>query len=198
MEYNLLHRRESLILTAIDVINELGIQGLSIREVAKRQSIATASIFGHFKSKNDLILAVLEHSTQYDLAVVQAIRSQKLNSREAIVHYMDSFYTYYENYPAITAIDQVYDVLRCEPEFSEKIKSILKTRWAYLKQMIEAAQADGQINSNIDSECIADIILGSSRAICLNWRMEGYSFPLKERVLYTLKVILDSFISKNK
>lgn len=193
MDKSMLNRRESIILTAIDVINELGIQGLSIREVAKRQAIATASIFGHFKSKNDLILAVLDHSTQYDLAVVQAVESGKLNSREAIEQYIDLFYTYYENYPAITSIEQSYDVLRCEPEFSEKIKDILETRWSYIKQMIEKAQADGQITSGIASECISDIIIGSSRFICFRWRIEEYSFPLKERVLNTLKVILDSY-----
>lgn len=196
MDNNMLHRRESIILTAIDVINEHGIQGLSIREVAKRQEIATASIFGHFKSKNDLILAVLEHFTQYDLAVAQANSSWELDSRESIVRYIDSFYTYYENYPAITAIDQSLDVLRCEPEFAEMIKTILKTRWGYLEQMIKRAQADGQISPDIDSECIADTILGSCRVICLKWRIESYSFPLKERVLYTLKVILDSITPK--
>jgi AcrR family transcriptional regulator len=58
MDNSLLHRRERIILTAIDIINELGIQGLSIREVAKREAIATSSIFSHFKSKNELILAV--------------------------------------------------------------------------------------------------------------------------------------------
>lgn len=196
MGINVLHRRESLILTAIDVINELGIQGLSIREVAKRQGISNSSIFGHFRSKNDLILAVLDHFTQYDSVVIQAIKLEGLKSKEAITYYVDLFVTYYENYPAITSIVQSYEDLRCEPEFTEKVKSIFFGRSDYLNQLVKEAQAVNEIRSDIDSMCIADIIMGSCRVICLKWRMENFGFKLRERVLYAIKAILDTFTPK--
>ncbi|HEX9059037.1 MAG TPA: TetR/AcrR family transcriptional regulator [Clostridia bacterium] len=196
MKKTLLHRRESLILTAIDIINELGIQGLSIREVAKRQGISAASLFGHFKSKNELIHAVLDHFTLYDNVIMQSIELKSLHSKKAIVYYIDSFYTYYENYPAITAILLAYDTLRCEPDFSERMKDILLLRSSSLIKMITEAQNTGEIRSDIGAESIADMILGSCAVICLKWRTEKYKFPLKSRVLNTLDAILDSFTPK--
>lgn len=83
------HRRGSLIHTAIEVINERGIQGLSVREVAKRQGISNASIFSHFKSKSELILSVLDHFTQYDSVVIQAIQLRELKSIDAIKYFID-------------------------------------------------------------------------------------------------------------
>lgn len=192
MESVLLHRSESLILTAIDVINELGIQGLSIREVAKRQDISNAAIFSHFKSKNELIFAVLDHFTQYDDVIEQAIHIKGLHSKSAIIYYVDSYYTYYENYPAITAIALSLDGLRCEKVFSEKVKRIIYTRNAFVKQLVEEAQKAGDIRQDIDSECIADMIQGSCRLVCMKWRIEEYAFPLKERILYTVHSILDT------
>lgn len=193
MDKPILHRRESLILTAIDVINEHGIQGLSIREVAKRQGISNTSIFSHFKSKNELVLAVLDHFSQYDSVIKEEVRFRSKQSKESILYCVDLFYTYYESYPAITAIIFALDVLRCEPAFSEKVKSILLSRNNCLKQLVENAQSLNQIRSDISSECIVNIIFGSSREVCLNWRMEDYSFPLKKRVLYTIQVLLSSF-----
>ncbi len=193
MADNILSRKESLILTAIEVINEMGIQGLSIREVAKRQQMSNAAIFNHFKSKGDLINAVLDHYTQYDNALIQAVGLRKDSPKAAIINYMEMFYTYFENYPAITAIAQLYDVLRCEPEFAEKVKAIFSSRRMNIKQMVEEAQAAGQICSDVESGCLADIILGSSSLITLRWRMEDYGFPLKERVLDTVNTILASF-----
>ena len=48
---NILHRKEQLILTAIEIIDEIGIQRLTTREIAKRQQISEATIFRHFKIK---------------------------------------------------------------------------------------------------------------------------------------------------
>lgn len=189
----LLHRRESLILTAIEIIDELGIQGLSVREVAKRQGISTSSLFGHFKSKNKLIHAVLDHFTQYDDVIMQSIKMKSFYSKQAIIFYIDSFYTYYENYPAITAILMELDTLRCEPDFSGRVKDILFVRSSALVQMIIEGQNAGDIRSDIGAESIADTIMGSCAVICLKWRTEKFIFPLKERVLYTLNSILDSF-----
>lgn len=196
MEVSILNRRESLILTAIDIINELGIQGLSIREIAKRENMSNAAIFNHFKSKNDLIHAVLDHYSQYDNAVIQAINFKKLKSKDAIRYYIDSFYTYYENYPAITAIINSYDTLRCEPEFSDKVKDIFSSRNSCISQMIKDAQISGELRSDVNHECITDIVFGTCGSICLKWRISGYDFPLKEQVLYALSAILDSFTPK--
>jgi len=196
MEITTLHRRESLILTAIEIINERGIQGLSVREVAKRQGFSNASIFSHFKSKSELILSVLEHYTQYDKAVIQAITIRELKAIDAIKYFTESYYTYYENYPQITAILLAYDGLRCEKELSEKIKSILLSRSVSLIKMIDEAKAVNKIRTDIDSVCISDIIMGSCSEVCLKWRVEGYTFPLKDRIMYTLNAILDSLTSK--
>ena len=192
----MLHRKESLILTAIEVINELGVQGLSVREVAKRQGISNASIFSHFRSKSELMLYILEYYTQYDNAVLQAIKIKNLKSVEAIKYFMESYYTYYENYPQITAIALAYDVLKCEEGLAEKIKSILLNRSVSLMLMVREAQATGEIRADIDSESISDIILGSCRELCLKWRVEGFTFPLKDRIMYTVDAILDSFKQK--
>jgi AcrR family transcriptional regulator len=193
MENSALHRKESLILTAIEIINERGIQGLSVREVAKRQGISNASIFSHFKSKNELILCVLEHYTQYDTAVIQTIKLKGLKSIDAIKYFVESYYTYYENYPQITTISLAYDGLRCEEGLAEKIYSILSNRSAALIQMIEEAKTKNELRSEVDSECISDVILGSCREVCQKWRIENYSFPLKDRIMYTLNAILESF-----
>jgi len=193
MEGSVLHRRDSLILTAIDIINELGIQGLSIREIAARQNITNAAIFSHFKSKNDLIHAVLDHFTQYDDIIMQAIELKKLHSVEAIVYYIDSFYTYYESYPAITAIILASDGLRCEPDFKDKIENIIGSRRDYLEQMVKQAQKSKALRDDVESGYITDIISGSCREVCLHWRISGYLFSLKERVNKMLDLILKAF-----
>lgn len=197
MDKSMISRKESIILTTIDVINELGIQGLSTREVSKREGISNSSLFNHFKSKGELLQSVLDHYEQYDYAIFQTIKSKGLKSKEAIKYFFNSFFTYYENYPAITAIIQIYDVLRFEIGLSEKVESILNNRETYLKEMLEEAQAQGELRADISSECISDVMFGTAKTILLKWRRSGYDFSLRERVMNTMELILDSFGTRN-
>lgn len=198
MEKMLLHRRETIILTSIDVINEFGIQGFSTREVAKRQGISEGTIFKHFRTKNELMLAILDHYSQFDNDILESIKLKNLKSKEAITYFIKAYAEYYENYPQITVIMQIYDVLSYEPELEKSIKDIFLKRSKTLQDLIERAQESGEINKSIDSEKLSDIIGGSFRTICLKWRFSGYAFPLKENILSTLRVILDAFSDKDE
>jgi len=193
MTINFLHRKESVILTAIEIIDELGIQGLSTREIAKRQGISEGTLFRHFKSKNEIVIAVLDYFSKYDADIFDSVKLKRLKSKEAIIFLIDSHVSYYENYPAITAVTQLYGVLSAEPDFTEKIKSIFFGRMNFLKEVIEGGQRAGEIKPDIDSDVAAHIIDGTFRSICLTWRMNGRKFPLREKMLLAVNVLLEAF-----
>jgi AcrR family transcriptional regulator len=95
MGLSLLHRKEYLVLTAIDIIDELGIQGLTTREIAKRQNVSEATIFRHYKNKNDLLLAVLDYYKQFDTDIFQSIQLTQIKPMDAIRYYVMEYAEYY-------------------------------------------------------------------------------------------------------
>lgn len=193
MRESILHRKERLIITAIEVLDELGIQGLSTREIARRQGVSEATLFRHFKSKNELLLGVLDHFSKFDNDILQSTKLKKLSSKEAIIYLVTSAVEYYENYPAITSIMQIFDVLRYDPEISDKVMQILTNQSAMIRNLIEEAQQSGEISREADSENLTAIILGFQREICLKWRLSGKEFSLSQRTLATLEMTLKSF-----
>lgn len=193
MAISLLHRKDSVILTAIEIIDELGIQGLSTREIAKRQGISEGTLFRHFKNKSDIILAVLDYFAKYDNDIFQSVKLKGLKPKEAIVFVIDAYVTYYENYPAITAMTQIYGVLSCEPDFAARIKAILDMRKSGLKALVEEGQKKDELLPNIDSEHLVYVLMGTFDEICLNWRLNGFGFPLRDKTLAAIKVVLAAF-----
>ncbi|MDF2675252.1 MAG: transcriptional regulator TetR family [Clostridiales bacterium] len=193
MEYKLVHRKDSLIITTIDIINEIGIQGLSTREIAKRQGVSEATIFRHYKSKNELLIAVLDFYSKFDSDISKSTQLKYLSAREAIEFWVNSYVEYYENYPAITSINQAYDVLASDKALAGKIKEIFNYRIGVLRTLIDRAKQEGELRHEIKSESLADIILGHKRHVCLRWRLDGFSFSLKDDTMHTLKTILDAF-----
>jgi len=188
-----LHRKEAIILTAVEVINDLGIQGLSTREIAKRQGISEGTIFKHFRTKNELMLSILDHYSQYDADIIESIKLKDLRPIEAVNYFINAYAEYYQNYPQITAITQAYDVLSHDPQLTEKIKGIFMSRYEFLEAMIAEAQKSGEISRSIDSEKLAGIIWGSFSMACLKWRLSGYGFELRDYIITTLETILKAF-----
>ncbi len=189
----ILDRKDSLILTAIEVLDQLGIQGLSTREIAKRQGVSEATIFRHYSKKSHLIIAMLDFDSKYDLDIITSIRMKNLKLRTAIVYFVNSYAEYYENYPAVTAVSQTYNDLACDPLYAEKVKKSFFTKIFFLQDIILEAQKAGEINKSIDSKNFSYLIWGSFMSICQNWRFNKYNFSLKECTISTLEMTLDSF-----
>ena len=92
MDKQFFHRKDRIILTAIEIINELGIQGLSTREIARRQEISEGTLFRHYKSKNDIILAVLDDFSKYDADIFHSVELKKLKPQRSTYLFCRFFY----------------------------------------------------------------------------------------------------------
>ncbi|NLC19709.1 MAG: TetR/AcrR family transcriptional regulator [Clostridiales bacterium] len=125
---SILHRKDKLIITTLEIIDEIGIMNLSTREIASREGVSEATLFRHYRNKNDLLMAVLDYFTQFDNDLYQTTMLKKLNPLDAIRFFLSSLAEFYENYPAITVITQLMDTLRYEPELEEKVRSIVFQR----------------------------------------------------------------------
>jgi len=189
----LIKRREAIILATIETIDECGVQAVSTKEIAKKQGVSERIILKHFPTKNDLFIAVLDYFTKYDEAIIQTAQHKEMKPIEAIMYFIDSYSTYYENYPAITAMTQSFDALRCNPRLEEKVISIFKSKETFIKQQIERAKEQNIIKMEMDTEGLADVILGTFMRLCLKWRIYNYSFSLRETTLSTIESILQSF-----
>lgn len=189
----LLHTKESLILSTIVVISEQGLQGLTTREVAKRQGISESTIFKHYKTKNELILAVLEYFAQYDQAIIESLGLKEFKPIEAITYFVEAYVTYYENYPEITAITLSYEGLMHEVGLSEVVKRIFTKRFNTIQSLIEDAKCQNEIPKNVDTDSLADLIIGLERVVILRWRLNYYNFSLKDQTLTALKMLLNGF-----
>ncbi len=189
-----LKRKERIILTAIEIMDELGFQGLSTKEICKRQGVSEGALYKHFKSKNDVILGVLEFYSKFDNDIKETVALKNLSGKESILYFIERFAEYYESYPAITAIINSQEVLKQESEeIKNKIIEIFKSRTNFIIDQIEKGKQAGQISSVLESTLLSDIILGTMNNIILRWRLADNNFSLKESITKAQNFILKSY-----
>lgn len=193
MGISLLHRKESIIISTIETLNEVGLQKLSTKLIAQREGVSEGTLFRHFKNKTEIMLAVIEHFSQFDNAIIETSINKKLNPIERIRYFVKAYAEYYENYPEITAVVQAYDSLMSDPELAVKVQIIIEKRTSFIVETIKEAQNANMIQRNIDSEILGDLILGGFKEICFKWRILGYTFSIKDKTLLMFDMISSAF-----
>jgi len=198
MHNNFLKRKDGIILTSIEIIDQLGVQGLTIREIASRQGISEAAIYRHFSNKTEILLATIDFFSFYDTLLSRTINSQNMTAREGIKFLIQSYSQYYENYPAISAVAFAQEAFLLEPEAWHKMVDVVDNRFQFINKLVIEGQNAGEINTNISSESLVDMIFGSMHFITLRWRAHNYGFPLTEHVLATVSSLLEAYSPPQK
>ena len=187
-----LKRKEKIIISAIDILDELGTQGLTTKEIARRQGITEPAVYRQFAGKRDIILAILEKFSEFDRRIENTILEQSMPALEGLLFYTRSYAEYYENYPQIAAVLFSYDMYRNEPETAEKMRRIVESRSRFVSGLVKAGQEAGVISSRLSHEDFADIILSLIWSLTFSWKVGGCRGSLKEKLLAGISTVLNA------
>jgi AcrR family transcriptional regulator len=88
--------RQRLFDAATATLNKRGIQGATTREIARRAGVHEVTLFRHFKSKEQLLRAILKRGLAAKAAVLDENSSRKENLRERMEKYGRHYYSHLE------------------------------------------------------------------------------------------------------
>jgi AcrR family transcriptional regulator len=91
--------RERILSTAYDLFTRRGIRAVGTDEVVERAGVAKATLYRHFPSKNDLVLAVLQRREQlWTLGLVESQSRLRGNTpEEQLLAIFDVFHDWFQN-----------------------------------------------------------------------------------------------------
>src|ERR1700736_3245002 len=76
--------RQRLLDAATETLNRRGIQAATTREIARRAGVHEVTLFRHFKSKEQLLRAILQRGLVGEVAIMDQHSSWKENLRESM------------------------------------------------------------------------------------------------------------------
>lgn len=92
--------KTALIEAGINLINENGVSGLSLRKTASKCGVSQAAPYAHFKNKEDLIAAMQEYVTDQFMKVLNAAIEGKENSpKEALLSLGVAYVNFFIDHP---------------------------------------------------------------------------------------------------
>lgn len=186
-------RKDGIIIDAIKLMDEKGLHGLTTREIAARQGVTEPAIYRQFKSKNDIIKAILLDFSKYDKAIASTIMENIKEMDEALIYFGKLYSNYYENYPEIVSIMFSIEYLKTDKELFEIFSEILAGR---KKAIIDILIEFGG-NSLESLEEFAEILMSLLIAQTMFWKMEGCTYSLTEKIEKNIRFLLIKYGGKS-
>lgn len=152
--------REALILqVAEEVLMEKGYYETSIEEIAARVGIAKGTVYLHFPSKEDLVVAIVERDMQKLAEFIETTVSSPLTARgklEAILHFM------YEglSHKGMQLLDSLYNSTELRRTFLEK-KACTRDIWKQLTVHIASVLEEGKSAGEFDKTLPTAVMLSA-------------------------------------
>ena len=172
-------RQVEIIEAATKRIDNHGIQELTIKNLAADIFLSEAALYRHFKSKNDILVALLRYSILEMRNRIDVISSDdQLNPVEKIIGVFNSQLESFVAKPAVVSVIFSEGIFQFNKELSSILKEMMDMMHEYISMLVEQGQKQNRIRKSIGSGTQTTIIMGSMRFTVLKWKISGHQSDL--------------------
>ncbi|SFI10535.1 DNA-binding transcriptional regulator, AcrR family [Tindallia magadiensis] len=198
MFHQYLSRKEQIIISAIEIMDEKGINGLTMKEIAVRLNVTEPAIYRYYKNKKDVIMTILQRFAAFDENLFDTVLQGDMNALESIRYVIRSYTTYYESYPELITILFSFDAYRYEKETMDMMLAIIEQRETFLCREIEKGIEEGVFDKSNITNKNARLLMGHVWSAMYYWKMRGCQTYLKEEVMNGVNFILEGMKVKQE
>jgi len=186
-------RQQEIISTALDLISEKGIQGLTIKNLSKKLGITEPAIYRHFENKIQILIALLDLLKKNTSVIFEA----ELNSDEtAVIKVERLFEKHFKSFaemPSLASVVFSEEMFRNEEKLTDKISEVIEANNKTLLTILRQGQQNNEIRSDIDVEHLGIFIMGALRLFIKKWQFAKFTFNLQKeghKLIQSVKLII--------
>jgi AcrR family transcriptional regulator len=182
--------KERLLEAAAQTFSREGIQGATTRQIAREAGVNEVTLFRHFKSKEQLLGAVVERGLASEIALMNEHSSWKENLRESMEKYARHYYSHLQKKQAFArAFIAEGQVL---PESMQTmIANVIRPVRERLIGILADAQKAGVLRSDVNVECALDAFKNTLYAGMLR---QGAYLPRSYSTEAYIDTVVDIFV----
>ncbi|MEN8120258.1 MAG: TetR/AcrR family transcriptional regulator [Bacteroidota bacterium] len=172
-------RQEQIIKASIDLIDNKGIQGFTIKNLSKAIGISEPAIYRHFESKFEILATILDNFQIQITSFHNKFKDIEGDAFAKLSMLLKNRFTSFAENPALVSVVFSEEIFQNEKKLIEKVNEIYRLNENILISILQQAKDENQIDKSADVEILALMVLGSIRLLVKKWKMTHYSFNLQ-------------------
>ena len=188
-------RQQQIIEESIKIIDEKGIQGLTIKNLSKAIGISEPGIYRHFESKTEILLSILNNFKEMALMLSEMMETYEATAVEKISFMFSKMLELFSETPSMVSVIFSEEIFKNEEILKIKIVEILNLHAQTLEGIILKGQSEKNVRGDIDEKSLALIAMGSLRLLVKRWDMNNHNFNLKtegNKLIAVLRKVLSA------
>jgi len=173
-------RQNEIIKAAITLIAEKGIQGLTIKNLAHAIKVSEPALYRHFKNKTAILIAILDSFKSLTPDIADIMVMEEKTSVDKIHFIFSGFFEKFSQTPELVSVIFSDEIFKNDAKLSKKIADLMALNEDMFCQIIRAGQKSKELRTDVNSENIVIVIMGSLRLIVKKWELSGYDFDLRK------------------
>ena len=160
-------RKDEIVRAALAIVENSGLDKLNINEIAAKVEMVPAAIYRHFKGREEIVAALIEHidqRLQYNLSQANAVTGTPIAKLKTL---FELHVTLLKEEAAIPRV--LYFLLSSDrnPELKAGMLSAVGVYVQQVKKLLQQGQRKGEISPDIDAAAAAMMFLGMVQPLAI-------------------------------
>ena len=171
-------RQADIVRGTIDLCAEEGVGKITTQGIANRIGVAQATIFKHFKSRDEVFAAVLRWLSGQMFKTIEGEFTANASAAQRLQTILSKQLTFANNNRALPRI-LFSDRLHSDSSILKGIvQNVVRRYIEALTQLIAEGQASGEFTAAIDPQQMAEHIAASVQGTLMRWSINDFNFDL--------------------
>jgi len=176
---NFTERQIEIMEAATHRIDKFGIQELTIKNLAADINLSEAALYRHFKSKNEIMLGLLNYFiSEMTGRISKIINKKECKASDLLIELFESQLKTFVQKPSIVSVIFSESIFHFNKELSTTVSEMMQMMQKQIEGIVKKGQEDGSISKIVGISTLTIIIMGGMRITVLKWKLSGHQSDL--------------------
>lgn len=171
-------RQQQIIEIAGKLLIDKGIKGLTTKKLAEEIGFSESALYRHFRSKEDVIVFLLQYLEGNMKVRLQAIANNSEEPGIQLQEIFESQFQYFKENPHFVVAVLSEGLFNESETINQAISKIMHFKIDLLEQIVNNGMQQGKIIPSVTKEEIVHILMGSFRLMLLKWKFSNFSLDI--------------------
>ncbi|MCF6159428.1 MAG: TetR/AcrR family transcriptional regulator [wastewater metagenome] len=189
-------RQDQIVQMALSLVASHGLKELSMARIARKVGLVPSAIYRHFKSKDEVLDAVLDYIQRRlldNVAIVCNETSESIDRLRRLLTYHIKLIRENQGIFRVVFSDELYSG---HPERKNKVYEIITKYLGKVSEIIGQGQREGKICIDTDPITISLMFLSIIQQAAILWHVSNEKFDITKHTERVWKIFNESLITK--